>query len=244
MSLLKSKQIEKVLTGYIGVAAVASGAAGSRNVTTDITTALATAGNGGIAVSLQVSTSINAGANLLEKWTPGVITLGSNRTLIYSSGTKQKLIDGSGNEIYGRITEAAGVYTLTYYSEVAGVETPYTFTGSVNIDYLFAYRFRFAQFPADATIRVFESFVGEDPLSVGGRKVMEVLTITATNTINSLTLTPTANTVQLFVNGIGEDQLAGGAFSVTGLAITWNPVTAGYDLDTVDRAVVIYQTLA
>lgn len=37
------------------------------------------------------------------------------------------IFDGSGNKVYGRLTEAAGVWTLSYYSNVAGTETAYSF---------------------------------------------------------------------------------------------------------------------
>lgn len=41
-----------------------------------------------------------------------------------------KFTDADGNEVYGRITEAAGVWTLSFYVDLAGVETAYTFPTS------------------------------------------------------------------------------------------------------------------
>jgi hypothetical protein len=94
------------------------------------------------------------------------VTSGANRVLIYDSTTNNKLIDTNGNEVYGRITESGGVYTLSYFVEVAGVETAFTMTAGT-IDFLFPYRFTFTQFPSDAPIRVQSSFVGEDPVASG-----------------------------------------------------------------------------
>lgn len=37
------------------------------------------------------------------------------------------IVDGTGNIVYGRLTESAGVWTLSYYSYVLGVETSYSF---------------------------------------------------------------------------------------------------------------------
>lgn len=41
-------------------------------------------------------------------------------------------VDADGDEIYGRVTEAAGVWTLSFFSEVAGVETAHDFTSPVD----------------------------------------------------------------------------------------------------------------
>lgn len=51
--------------------------------------------------------------------------------------TQNAIDDGSGNEVYGRLTYSGGSYTLTWYSMVAGVETSYNFTSSVDLDLAF-----------------------------------------------------------------------------------------------------------
>jgi len=112
------------------------------------------------------------------------------------------------------------------------------------INYMFGYRFTFTQYPSDAAIRVQDTFVGDDPFNTGGRKIIEILTVTALNTVTGLGFTPIANTVQLGTPGHAEDQLPGGGFTVAGTTITWNPVTAGYNLDIGDRVTAVYQTLS
>jgi hypothetical protein len=41
--------------------------------------------------------------------------------------------DGSGNIVYGRLTESAGTWTVSFYVDIAGVETAYNFTSSSDI---------------------------------------------------------------------------------------------------------------
>ena len=243
MSLQRAKTIEKILTAYVGSSGlVIAVPVTSTVVTAAVGTTLATAGNGSTAVPVQVAAGTGAAIGL-EQFTAGVITAGTNRALVYNNATKAKIVDGSSNEVYGRVTEAAGVYTLSYYSLIAGVETAFSMPAQT-IDFLFPYRFTFTQFPSDAAIRVQDTFVGEDPASTGGRKIMQVVTVTALNTVSALGFTPIANTVQLVIQGHAEDQLAGGAFTVAGTVITWVPATAGYDLNIGDRVIAVYQTLS
>ena len=51
--------------------------------------------------------------------------------------TKNPIDDGAGNEVYGRLTWAASVYTLTYYSAPGGVEASYSFLVATGIDFIF-----------------------------------------------------------------------------------------------------------
>ena len=41
------------------------------------------------------------------------------------------------NEVYGRVTKAGSVWSLTYYSMVSDVETPYTFASGTPIDWAY-----------------------------------------------------------------------------------------------------------
>jgi hypothetical protein len=65
---------------------------------------------------------------------PGVVVAApENKVLLrQASGTDEGDVfkDGSGNIVYGRITEAAAVWTLSYYVDIAGVETAYSFSGA------------------------------------------------------------------------------------------------------------------
>lgn len=45
-----------------------------------------------------------------------------------NAGAGDQLLDTLGNEVYGRITESAGVWTLYFYVDLDGIETAYTLT--------------------------------------------------------------------------------------------------------------------
>ena len=67
----------------------------------------------------------------------GVVTSAPyNKVLIrQASGTNQDdaFKDSLGNIVYARVTYSAGVWTLSYYVNVAGTETAYTFSASSNV---------------------------------------------------------------------------------------------------------------
>jgi len=73
--------------------------------------------------------------------TRGVIV---NSTRAYEVGlrdhsTHNAFDDGSGNEVYGRLSFTGGNYVVTFYSMKAGVETAYTFGASVTADASFVF---------------------------------------------------------------------------------------------------------
>ncbi len=207
-------------------------------VTSAITTALATAGEGSVSVPLQIS----SGSAI------GVITTGANnRVEVYSATSKQKIANGSNNEVYGRITESGGVYTLSFFTlPSSGSEAVHTFASATSIDFEFNYRFDFARFPADGIISARSRNVSDDPFAIAGGGLtprMEVLTVTSLNTINSLSFVPAnTTTIALIVNGETFDTLGGAAapFSVSGQAISWSAVNARMPLETTDRVIASY----
>ena len=132
---IAAKQVYKVLGASVGVAAFNIATSGvSVDVTTWVTTALGTAGVNGGSVAVQVAANDT---------TPGIKT--GDIVEIYDSATWDKINDWNGNEVYGRITESAGVYTLSFYSLVAGTETAYTIA-TWNIDFIFTYQFDFVDY--------------------------------------------------------------------------------------------------
>lgn len=230
---LKLKQISGFFTGYVRINAFTADGA-SDVATTAITTALSTAGRNGASVPLQVAASEDA---------IGVVATGNNRVEVYDAGTEAKLKDGNGNEIYGRLTQASGIYTLSYFSLAGGTETAYTGFSSKSIDFEFPYRFDLARLPADFAIAVRARNVNDDPAS-GGSIFHEQLTVSGTNTLAALTKTPSStSSVVLYVNGEAVDSFGSGAapFSVSGKTVTWNAANI-YTLETTDRVIAQYQT--
>ena len=59
-----------------------------------------------------------------------VVNAPYNKIIIRNSATDSEYFDAFGNTVYGRLTYSASVWTLSYYSEISGTETAYTFTSS------------------------------------------------------------------------------------------------------------------
>lgn len=234
-NLIKSKQINKIIGCLVRVNAFTTGISTSDTVTTVLGTSLATAGVGGSSVPLQVSASDTA---------EGVITTGpNNRVEIWDTLTKLKIQDGNGNEVYGRLTESGGVYTLSYYSIVSGTETAFTFDGR-DIDFSYAYRFKFGKLSGDCLLQIGAVNVNDDPtVSKQGVEFCEELSVTALNTLSQLTYTPSAFPAYTFkVNGIAYCVGGSGPVSVSGTTVTWNPANI-YDIETDDCICICYHTL-
>lgn len=64
---------------------------------------------------------------------------------IQSSG--DQIEDGSGNEVYGRLTYSSGVWTITNYVFTGGVETAYTIPGSYDVNVYFKEAFTLNTLP-------------------------------------------------------------------------------------------------
>lgn len=238
--MAKIKQINPGQALFSGSVQV-NGFTASTGITTctaALTTALSGAGRGGVTVPLQVSLTEDA---------IGVITTGANNLCeLFDSATKEKLKDGLGNELYGRLSESAGAYSLSYYSLVAGVETGFNFTAPKNIDFRFNYRFDGASLPTDFVLSANARSVNQDPSGRGGGSpYAEKLTVTALNTLTDLAKTPAANTtLRLIVNGESVDAFDGSSapFELAGKTIVWSATNAKYSLETTDRVIARYYT--
>jgi hypothetical protein len=143
------------------------------------------------------------------------------------------------------MTESTGTYTITFYSLVAGTETAYSFTASIDLDIEFLYEFDLNRTPANASYEIRRTYTD---LGIGaGTEVIENLPITGPNTVTALTYAPTTGSTILFINHIAEDTLAGpgsASFSLIGTAITWSEANSGYALDATDKCTGKYITLA
>jgi ribosomal protein L7/L12 len=232
---IQSKQVNRILAAAVRVSGLAVATTTSSTVvTTPITTALTTAGDGGTAVTLAVSSGTGA----------GVITTGANnRVEIYNNTTKDKVLAANGEEVYARLTEAGAVYTLNYFTlPNSGTETAYTFPAAATVDFEFGYRFNLQDLPIDAIIGQRTRNISDDAAGGGGALFGESLSITAANTIAALTKTPVSqSTLEVIING--QQQRPGLDFTLSGKTITWVPATALFDLATTDACYVLYPTL-
>lgn len=235
MPQLKPKQIDKVIAAPIKLTALSVGS-GVNNVivTSQISTILSTAGNNGVSVPVQSSTTV---------FTPGIVVASPmNKSEIFDNTTKLPISDASGNEIYGRIVVVSSDYVLRFYYLNSGVETAYTTTSSLTIDFDFVYRFDFNTLPADALVSSLARNVMLDPVGQNAIFTLEKLTVISTNTLSALSNIPsTLNKTILCVNGKDEFCLGlGASFAISGTTITWNAGNAGYALETTDTVYVKY----
>lgn len=231
--LIQPKQITKLLRANLYTAGYLFPAAATSVVTTALTTAAATAGDGLVPVPVQTASTGLEGF---------VVTSGENTVSIFGTA-QQKLIDSAGTELYGRLTQSAGVYTLSVYSLVLGVETAYTFATATTIDFVVSYQYTFEHLPSDSLVGGSVRHIGDDPSNLGGRIKYELLTVTAINTLTAISTNyVTGAFATLTVNGQVVDRFGGAlaAFSISGTTVTWSAVNAGFSLITTDRVVCSY----
>jgi hypothetical protein len=237
--LIKEKQIDMIRSAYVGITGVAFPAAASIDITTPLSTVLATASDAGTPVPMQVSP---------DRFTQGlVVAEPKNYVQVIDSLTKKPLGDplNEDNEVYGRITEAVGVYTISLYTLIAGVETIYTPAAAVTVDVYPLYRFTADNYPTDAIASIPTTMLFNDPTRVITKQqnFTELLTVIALNTLSDLTQLPDvpANII-LEINGQAVDSFGGivAPFAVTVQTIVWSPANAGFNIEAGDRVVALY----
>src|SRR5574343_1661399 len=160
----------------------------SNVVTTAITTALNTAGFGGESLSL-----INS-----DETTEGVLVTNSTKDFanlcqIVSATNKEPLTDDNGNEVFGRLTFASTVYTLSYYTIINGVQTDFSITSQA-IDFSFNYVANFGTLDTFALLGSSVRNVATDPNPNTVRSKTDAIIITATNTFANPALSSVPNT--------------------------------------------------
>lgn len=231
---LNAFQLEK-LQNALTYFTIASGTANSINVTTALTTRLNTSGDGGVSVPLQDSSLTSV----------GVVVIGGNICKIFQSNG-EAIYDANANRVYARITSAAGIYTLSYFVLLAGVESAYSFVSSVNLLVGIPYRFDFGRFPSDAHTNIQIEDILQPSNTTSAKWFSEKLTVTALNTVSNLTKSPTTPTnIFLIVNGKSENSFAGSSatFSASGKSITIAPINMGYNIQTNFDVIAFYETL-
>lgn len=234
---IKGKQVNKYFSGYIRVSGT-SVTGLSSNVTLGITSALLGAGHNSQNLTLAPSVTANTG---------GIVTNAPyNRVEIFDSNSKEKIVS-TGEEVYGRITEAIGVYTLSFYfKDNNGIETVHNFSIITPIDYEFLYRFQFGELPTEIFVGLTSRNVVTDAGgSSNGTDYSEITTVTGIDTLASLNYSPTGpDDIILYVNSKPEFAIgATPSFSVVGTSVTWLAANAGYSIDPTDVVTSEYKTL-
>jgi hypothetical protein len=210
-----------------------SASGGSVNITSVLSTALATAGRDGASVPVQQSLN-GSGVGIRTQ-------AGLNRVEIWDNTTEKKL--GGNDEVYGRITFSNPNYVVTFYQLINGVETAYTLPGATSLQLAIVYVYDFGRLPIDFAI---SNQIYSDPTSTASGAVeksqTDVLTPTALNTLPQLSKTPSRNSeIIVFVNGLAYGHVVG-QLTISGKQLTWVRSETGADIDSSDRVFVRYVT--
>lgn len=67
----------------------------------------------------------------------GVVVDAPYNKIFIQNGFGDKVVDASGNEVYGRLTYSSPTWTLSFYVNIAGTETAFSFTTSANISWYY-----------------------------------------------------------------------------------------------------------
>lgn len=67
----------------------------------------------------------------------GVVVTAPYNKVVLKNSAGDSFEDGSGNTVYARLTEAAGVWTLTFYVDISGTETAYSFVSPEDVTWYF-----------------------------------------------------------------------------------------------------------
>jgi len=168
---IKAKQIKRLLVGGIVLGNVSfSTGDTSKDITNALTTALTSAGDWGVSVPLQVSNDINT------QW---VVT--DKKVVVLDTKTKNDLVI-SGQRVYWVLSESGGTYTVDLkYLDNDWNEQTATLEADQDLDLVTEYRFEFDKLPNDfATSLRFKAVEADS--NGGGTRILEVASVTATNT--------------------------------------------------------------
>lgn len=232
----------------------------SIDITSNLTSALSGGGYSGADLPLQVANG------RFDHTGEGVVV---NRIVeLYDSTTKSKLAASTpagDEEIYGKITESSGVYTLSFlYLDSSGVEQVQNITTQA-IDFEFEYVYKFEDLPIDFGTSTTSRNIEQDiPKARAATLVREKITIVTANTVPALTYVPIVGSATVTYTGHTLTEVDGDfVIIMTTDPVTsanyyilnetdgstipnkgvWYEVAVGYGLDVGDVITVSYLTL-
>lgn len=98
--------------------------------------------------SVDVSTLFTGKTPGGDQFNAGVITTGlDNRVSLIDTANGTQIEDAGGQRVYGRLTWAASVWTLSFYTNEAGTETAHTLAGSTDLGLFYREVFTLATRP-------------------------------------------------------------------------------------------------
>lgn len=190
-----------------------------------------------------VTTSMAGSAAGGNDTTAGVFTTNpTNRTTVVRRDNGRAVEKADGTRIFGRITFAATVFTLTLYiSDGAGAETAYVPVAgdglnNIAVDIIYGETVPWeSRNPTDAV----NALDGLDDVSIDPNSHVQQIdpfTPTAAQTAFALTQTPKVGSVLMFING--QMQRPTTDYTVAGSSLTYTAVD--YALATTDNVLIAY----
>ena len=234
MTQIQAYQINRLFVGKVSLSSI-SVSGSSVVLTSQLTTACNTAGNGGVSVPYQVSTNNS---------TLGILSSGTlAKCEIFNAATNANIEDTNGNQIYGVLSFGSNAYTLTFYSAPSGTPTPYSFGTTTNINILVNYNFDFYRLPYDSFVTIQQYNFDQVGLGIAAYNThRDNLAITTLNTVPNLSVTP-LGAVDFFLNGVCYSTIdTNPAFSVSGQAIAFSPTNATFALQTGVNLIAKYES--
>lgn len=216
-SQIFAHQCGEICTGCVD----ASGGVTSLNVTNALQTAVATGSYRGDAVPLVAS-----GGRESEGFVTGSHDF-DNVGFVRDCDTGDSIYeDTTGREVYGRLVENAGVWTVEfYYLDDTGTEVSYSMDND-NVNICLPYIFEFG----DWTFKKESAFADHSSSTGGGCPREECQVVSSINQVITLAGTPLNPNHQVFINGVHVNP---NAYAVSGSShqtVTFNPANLGYDV--------------
>ncbi len=194
------------------------------------------------ATSIAVTTQMTGKTAGGSATTMGVITDAPHNYIQLRTVADGKAIydPNTGRAVFGRLTFASSVWTLSFFTLSGGTETPFNFTGHPQQGVAMSFRYceivPFEQVDPFAAVYQGE---GIDELMLNGvrKYYRNTLTVT-TNGQTSITLpkAPAADALdltELTVNGQAMEY--GTDYTISGATLTWVTAQAGFALSTTDK---------
>lgn len=228
MSLIKPKQISKLLASFLEIPSFTASGQNSDDISSVLSTTL-TANS----LPIQVGSNIQSGIDT---------TIGYNYCKLFNASTERSILDTNGNNIYGKINfSAPSTWTIEYYSSNLGSENQIALTANLNIKIEIPYIYSFNDLPMRSLVSQDLNAFVNIPLALPNFLVKaDNLTVTSENVLSNLSQHYNGNLFLLVVNGVVYTPYGNTPFfSVNGNGLTWNNST-GLNLLPEDNVLAIY----
>jgi hypothetical protein len=240
MQKIQAKQVHRLLQSCISVSV--EGVSAATSVTADLVAAVTGAGWRDTNVPNQAygaPTYPLTAASDLDEEVPGWRVDGDNRVELWIAGTEEKLVSSTGEEVYGRLTDAA-TGNVDLFTLIGSTETAYELEDDVDLVLDLPYVFSFDTLPLTA-LGGGVSKISQDPS--GNTYVVAELTLASavTQTFDPLTIKRQGTDATVNVNGqVHEFITEAFTFGVDDITVTWDAAVAGFAIDAADTVTIRY----